>query len=426
MQFSLRRIGCFALVLVLMFTIFAAPPAQANPIIAVGAVAALVALCGMIGITFATTDAAKEAAQMVSAYDDLWEDINSIYIPPSGGGHSSIEISAATTAMVGTILYRLKSLFNAKNEGTFLAEDPSRGLYDDIIFHYNDWFSTGKDAYSYAPYTTLDKAGRHYYITNVNPDYPGWYTIVYNGVKMTGLAAVDVGSAEVIGKKFGFCSTTFGGNPYLTPYIAVAYKDVLGVTQYKHKVYNPTDAYYLIPVIGEYENATYEVPYKSKSSYLLKDVTSGIEKLVTDVGTITLPMTDIETAIDTGTDEDIDKDHDYFVDLLPGLKELLEKNRIDTEESIGDLNPPTLDGDSLLDKFPFCVPKDLYLLVTALQAPAEAPKWTIPIKFDVVDFYEEYEFDLSRFDTLAAAIRWGLTLIFLAGLIMVSRKMIKG
>lgn len=73
-------------------------------------------------------------------------------------------------------------------------------------------------------------------------------------------------------------------------------------------------------------------------------------------------------------------------------------------------------------KFPFCLPWDLYNVFTGFLAEPEAPKLTIPFK--VYDFDFSYTFDFSEYEEFAKISRFFLSIAFILGLIMVSRKMI--
>lgn len=76
--------------------------------------------------------------------------------------------------------------------------------------------------------------------------------------------------------------------------------------------------------------------------------------------------------------------------------------------------------------FPFCIPFDLIHLVQALDADPVAPKWTL--KLEPPQFPVEWEvtLDLSQFESLAKIFRTGETLLFVVGLILITRGIIKG
>lgn len=76
--------------------------------------------------------------------------------------------------------------------------------------------------------------------------------------------------------------------------------------------------------------------------------------------------------------------------------------------------------------FPFCIPFDLIHLIQALDADPVAPKWTL--KLEPPQFPVEWEvvLDLSEYESLAKIFRTGETLLFVVGLILITRGIIKG
>lgn len=76
--------------------------------------------------------------------------------------------------------------------------------------------------------------------------------------------------------------------------------------------------------------------------------------------------------------------------------------------------------------FPFCIPFDLIHLIQVLDADPVAPKWTL--KLEPPQFPVEWEvvLDLSNFESLAKIFRTGETLLFVVGLILITRGIIKG
>lgn len=91
-----------------------------------------------------------------------------------------------------------------------------------------------------------------------------------------------------------------------------------------------------------------------------------------------------------------------------------------------DINLPEINwslGD-LSNKFPFSIPFDLVSLVTVLDAPAEAPKFEGTVDFGFTTW--DYDIDLAPFDNVAAACRIAETLLFVFGLIIITRNLIRG
>ena len=75
--------------------------------------------------------------------------------------------------------------------------------------------------------------------------------------------------------------------------------------------------------------------------------------------------------------------------------------------------------------FPFCIPWDLYYLLSALAAEPEAPNvvWT----FDFAGLGKhELPIDLSPFEPVAQVVRVGEVLAFCVGLALVTRDLVRG
>ena len=67
-------------------------------------------------------------------------------------------------------------------------------------------------------------------------------------------------------------------------------------------------------------------------------------------------------------------------------------------------------------------------LVTVIGAEKKAPKWELPfvIKNKSVNIDEKVTIDFSKYETLANICRWFFRLMFIAGLVVLTRFIIKG
>ena len=83
---------------------------------------------------------------------------------------------------------------------------------------------------------------------------------------------------------------------------------------------------------------------------------------------------------------------------------------------------------SLTSFFPFCIPYDLYWILTAFDQPAEAPNFDIaisnPFHGENEEAYFTYHVDLSMFDGVASLFRKLELIIFVVGLCLISRNLI--
>lgn len=91
---------------------------------------------------------------------------------------------------------------------------------------------------------------------------------------------------------------------------------------------------------------------------------------------------------------------------------------------------PKIDSSGLFDKFPFCLPKDVYnLFANFYSTDSKAPKFTIPIKIGQQNdgsYFVDYdiEVDLSFLDSVVPIFRFGVSVSFVLALILITRKMI--
>lgn len=84
---------------------------------------------------------------------------------------------------------------------------------------------------------------------------------------------------------------------------------------------------------------------------------------------------------------------------------------------------------ALSDLFPFCIPFDLYNIISCFKADPVAPsaEITIPVGYDGTEFtWETYTVDLSMFDPVASVVRVLEYVAFIIGLMLVTRKLIEG
>lgn len=156
---------------------------------------------------------------------------------------------------------------------------------------------------------------------------------------------------------------------------------------------------------------------------VLKDVlnTSGI---AIDWGLdIDVPGEETGDKTELGTLEDILK----AVKALPmDISAVFDKklNEEITEKDIDDLKLPV----SLADKFPFCIPFDIAYLVSALVSESETPRFELPMEFDTFFFQYSHVFviDFSDYDSVVQIFRIMQDALFIAGLIVITRNLIRG
>lgn len=88
--------------------------------------------------------------------------------------------------------------------------------------------------------------------------------------------------------------------------------------------------------------------------------------------------------------------------------------------SAGDISLPKL----IISKFPFCIPFDVARLIGLLEADPKTPIFHVPLKVGTI-LNEEIVLDLTQWDNAVRIIRWGELIVFVAGLVLVTRNYIK-
>lgn len=132
------------------------------------------------------------------------------------------------------------------------------------------------------------------------------------------------------------------------------------------------------------------------------------DELINDIND-TYGNTSEDTEIDTPSDKVIDET-DYSI----------------PESVTLDFSPLMLAGSTLTEKFPFCLPWDLYNCFSNLQAEETVPKFE-------VNFDEEYfvgggtlTLDFEVFEPLVDIVHWGTLVLFVISLIFATKKIIGG
>lgn len=469
MHSTLKRVGCFALVLVLMFMIFAQPLAPKAEAVAaemtVGVMSSILQFMALLGITYLTFQAAEAAVNafaesnpdimqpgaMRDWLEGEWDDGTGSQPPESPPPDPSVrwkylQLCAGSTGFAMTLINRIRSFFGDKQE--LEVPDPTAGYLSGIQYTtkvFNSLTAGTEDAryaYETAPYSyklynrdnpltiSLNGINYNYFI---NQQYTNMYnlwcnqnTVKWSSTEFKTNYTYLLHHWEDI--RFGFMYKVEDMNNKLVPYFTYKYIDTNGLAKYYMHAYPYTN--FDLPVTGiGVEPVKRVIPLKNKSAYTIPSIKQGLGKITTDAPSpIVIDKTQVIDAVETQNDEKL-KDslaQDKLIDMSPGLRDILEDIKDSQPPPEVDFIPPELDGGELSEKFPFCVPFDLFRLVRALNAPPVAPRWEIPFPIASLDYEQEIVIDLGEFETLAVPIRWGLTLIFILGLLVVSRKMIQG
>lgn len=110
-----------------------------------------------------------------------------------------------------------------------------------------------------------------------------------------------------------------------------------------------------------------------------------------------------------------------LVDTLDSIKSILIKQSV--MDSFKDRSKET--ADKAKEKFPTSVPWDIAIVINAMSATPEKPKFNLPIKIASLNIDENIEVDLSsgEWEKLAKTCRYMLSLLFVLFMVQLSRRL---
>lgn len=139
-----------------------------------------------------------------------------------------------------------------------------------------------------------------------------------------------------------------------------------------------------------------------------EDVISLNPDFARDYENTTVKDKDIATDTDTDTSTDTDTDTSTPSNSTPS-------------KALPALSLPEV---LFKEKFPFCLPWDIYNLFSVLKAEPEAPKFVIPFSIKRFDIDENITIDFSDFEEQVKIFRFFTSASFVLGLILISRKVV--
>lgn len=427
-----QRIVCVLLIVLMAFMLVSPPKAQAFTIVGEGALLLLVAsmLTGT-GMVFASDTQAQSAAMYAinNMSADMVSDLQqAALVALEVGTSGSVMGSFIKAASIGVDLWSdfgsyvtdLFDLVTSKINGFFSLEDygltgdvvsvsMSDGSVSDMsIYSYDsgttgvvDGFDFSYNGYSYRVSVTFREAEMTSYYESAN--LAVYYT--YDGIEKTLFSGVG---AMSYGLKVKFIYNSSGVVTVRTVRMAT---NKTGTS--KGALY--TSDVQLLPY-SEVAVSNTTVLVDSKAlEYSYPDVLTDVKVAVPEVAEdlIGLAWSDVVINYD-GVER-------YQGVLNPDIPVV-----IDEAITWGAAIPEDYVLPSLTTVFPFCIPFDLIALVGALNVRSQDPVFEIPINMSFVNYEDKIVLDLTEWDTVAAVIRWGVVLVFILGLIIVTRKMIQG
>lgn len=445
----LKRFVCLLLIFVLLFCFFLAPRAHA-----VALEAATVAYGGLLigtilvgaGVIFSSHgDMVKVGNAMAKSFIDgsnaIWSKISAI----SSWAVEHGEAAAKGALRVGKELYQaVVDAFNVTySDGAFKIVDGAVTLADgadesscvaaaDAI---KDLLSSKQDCTLYFDY--YSQYGSHYeeYQTFSYTDTGLKVKVVDNDGKIVSNSTYPYSNYDLTyweiskpacGLAYGHSIATFvfkngtggGWSWTLRAPFSVSFSDSVAIPQPDLKY--PSDDYLVkMPDLPAVDEVTGDITYPNDTAYT-KDAVSlpypvdseGVK--VPDIPyDVPLDQSTGKALDDTGTDTDTPS--------KPG-----EGSGTDTPSdtvnwpSASDLSLPQL----IISKFPFCIPFDVARLIGLLEADPITPVFHVPLKVGTI-LDEEIVLDLSQWDNVVRIIRWGELIVFVAGLVLVTRNYIK-
>lgn len=449
----LKRFVCLLLIFVLLFCFFLAPRADAVLLEGAAAYYAAEVVIGVLataGVVFASSDDAKSIASSVvgklkdktmstltamfaahsklistdidmakSAFrvsqDVLQDIIDSFKVDYSDGVYSSAGSKAFETFISG----RGKSDFYIK---TWYFEDKYSGFQPDkgqCVFHmrFGDDISDTHVSVGYDTYTlsgrkiqpnaiglnlsTKDRVLNYAWLFDSETHSVQFVTTYFSNYLQRNV--VDKTNVITLPDDY-LTSTVVSADPF----------NSIGVTVPDGDLVYPSDDYLVrTPDLPQVDASTGVATWPADVPYT-KDVVAvpyPVDEAGEKVGTIPY-----DVPVDQTTGKDLtDTDNPS----KPGEGTDTDKPNVNWP-SAGDISLPKL----IISKFPFCISFDVARLIGLLEADPKTPIFHVPLKVGTI-LNEEIVLDLSQWDNAVRIIRWGELIVFVAGLVLVTRNYIK-
>lgn len=446
----LKRFVCLLLIFVLLFCFFMCPRASAVALeattIAYGGLLVGTILVGA-GVVFSSRgDMAKVGAAMYKTMSDGSSAIASKIAAISSWAVEHGKSIGSAALRIGKDLYReIIDTFNASySDGAFSYGSYSVALNNEFFSNYDSkefWsrkftsakFRVGSDVISivsslngldfktmYFPADGDMQVSEYKISPNADsiysPRWPAvWVERDYSGSISVNSSIVYVYSDGVdtglvkshtfpLGRSYDNISATFGYS------VAIPAPDLA----------YPSDDYLVkMPDIPSVDSATGDITYPDSIAYT-KDAVA-VPYPVDSEG-VKVPDIPYDKVVDQSTGKALDDTGtDTDNPSKPGEGTDTDKPGDSVNwPSAGDISLPKL----IISKFPFCIPFDVARLIGLLEADPKTPIFHVPLKVGTI-LDEEIVLDLSQWDNAVRIIRWGELIVFVAGLVLVTRNYIK-
>ena len=441
----LKRFVCLLLIFVLLFCFFMCPRASAVAVEA-ATVAYAGALVGTIlvgaGVIFSSHgDMQAVGAAMYKSWVKANNAIGTKIGALASWAVEHGEAAAKGALRVGKDLYQsIVDAFNSiySNGKVSLGDGvtvlPSDATDEEIANFVSLFANKDIKSFYFSEYTGRpDEIVHHAYFTRVGSVYTLVVTNPLGGGE-TYERTIDVGNDTVTnaylsfdydkGSMDLFLNVEKGSSASYVYYPSFVYRGLsaslspISVSVPQPDLKYPSDDYLVkMPDIPTVDTATGAATFPSDAAYT-KDAVA--VPYPVDTEGVKVPDIPYDKVVDQSTGKALDDTGtDTDNPSKPGEGTDTDKPNVNWP-SAGDISLPKL----IISKFPFCIPFDVARLIGLLEADPKTPVFHVPLKVGTI-LDEEIVLDLSQWDNAVRIIRWGELIVFVAGLVLVTRNYIK-
>lgn len=419
--------------------------ATATGIIIVGAVVIAVAAT-MLGIEAAASNVSYQD-ECNACWNELTQEAkDGVTAVQNEAGKWYLHFSKLALVQIGTILTAHFKTDSAQTLSNLdLMQKYGMSQYTQVMYYgfpsiYDKMYfiatAPGMMVGSSTPYTYY--FGNHITLTIQNPSSTAGYVLkVDNDVIISGAYQNSCAHSESNVPQYAFTYTD-SGKYYLEVFFAYYWPDLQWLGG-KHEItetefnsimqdYDPG----IETVDSDSDSGLYAQGY-SAAIHSMDDVYNKISELqgTSDsisayVGDVVGSLSEINDNVKSWTQADV-LQTDLTTEAVQAEDDAYNVGRDTTaveDPSIPNLRLPS---NTILTKFPFCLPWDVYSLFVLFDVEPVAPVWTIPIDINMglLQLHQSYTYDMNSMgvlDTLLPYFKWFLNISFVLGLIMLTRK----
>lgn len=334
-----------------------------------------------------------------SAYSDGIVQVSSDTLSVDNSKHDYADIAAARSMLNSFVAAQYTRATAYNDNGSLTLSLVPKSVNNSGIVTYTTTVVTSSDSkpYTGAVYGVSAGVG-----IDISP-YVGYYFYFYSKQP----------NGDVVTSTERYFSSFLGANNVSNVAVVKGFYDIAVPTS---DLAYPSDNYLVrMPDIPSVDTSTGDVTYPNDTAYT-KDAVS--VPYPTDADGVKVPDIPYDKIVDQSTGKALDDTGtDTDTPSKPGEgTDTDNPNWPDT----GSLSLPKL----IASKFPFCIPFDVARLVGLLEAEPKAPVFRIPVVYaNIVN--EEIVIDFDKFADVLQIIRWGEIMLFVAGLVVITRNYIK-